>query len=58
MPIKAVCAFNKASFEKLTDLYYQYGVYDIGIKQGWLTKDKSWLTFIYNQGLERGYINE
>ena len=58
MPIKAVCAFNKASFEKLTDLYYQYGVYDIGIKKGWLTKDKSWLTFIYNQGLERGYINE
>lgn len=58
MPIKAVCAFNKVKYEKLIDLYYQYGVYDIGVKKGWLTKDKSWLTFIYNQGIERGYINE
>lgn len=58
MPIKAVCAFNKVKYEKLIDLYYQYGVYDIGVKKGWLTKDKSWLTFIYNQGVERGYINE
>lgn len=58
MPIRSVCDFNKASYEKLTDLYYEYGVYDIGIKKGWLTKDKPYLKFIYQQGIERGYINE
>ena len=58
MPIKAVCAFNKASFEKLTDLYHEYGIYDIGIKKGWITKDNISQIFIYSQGIERGYINE
>ena len=58
MPIRSVCAFNEASYEKLTDLYHEYGIYDIGIEKKWLTKDKLWLRFMYNQGIERGYINE
>lgn len=58
MPIKSVCAFNEASFEKLTDLYHEYGIYDIGIKKGWITKDNISQIFIYSQGIERGYINE
>ena len=33
-------------------------IYPMTERVYWLTKDKSWLTFIYNQGLERGYINE
>lgn len=58
MPIRSVCTFNEITFEKLTDLYYKYKVYDIGLEKGWLTKDKPWVQFIYSQGVERGYINE